>query len=225
MDIKGLPPLDEIQGIVFCAILQPIRDGPQIHVVDLAEFTMRHKGIDIIGGPREFKYLESKNVWHEFFDLEYFELKGDNLQFDLFTHRPLVFRSVGVHIMHEHAENAKDHPYVTHVDLHFSIDESNGRRTYSLGSSSAQDESVEEIENSVGLIEEIEVDEKSENSVCSIKEDEVDEESEIPECLPREDERNKIERIQPSKSRCDDDGDYNLESSCFSVSTPYLTLP
>jgi hypothetical protein len=66
-----------------------------------------------------------------------------------------------------------------------------------------------------------ESDEESENSVSSIKEDE---ESENLECLTK---RNKIERIQPSKSRCDDgsdDGDYNLESSCFSVRNPYLTL-
>jgi hypothetical protein len=213
MDIKGLPPLDEIQGIVFCALLEPSLEGPQIYVVDMAEFTMRHKGIDIIGRVlREFKYLESKNVWHEYFDREYFELKGDSLQFELFTHRPLVFRSVGVHIKHKHAENAKDHPDVTHVDFHFSIDESNRRRTYFLESSSAQDEPDEEIKNSVG----------------SIEENEVDEETEISECLTREDERNKIERFQPSKRRCDDDdynGDhYNLESSCFSVRTPYLTL-
>ena len=78
-------------------------------------------------------------------------------------------------------------------------------------SSSTEDESYEESENSVG----------------SIKEYELGEESEISECLTEEDERNKIERLQPSKSRCDendDDGDCNLESSCFLVMTPYLTL-
>ena len=63
--------MDEIQGIVFCALLQPIREGFHDHSIDVVQFTMRHKGIDIIDRLREFKYVESKNVWHDYFDLEY----------------------------------------------------------------------------------------------------------------------------------------------------------
>ncbi|XP_059429094.1 disease resistance protein RPV1-like [Corylus avellana] len=126
IDIKGLLPLDEIQGIVFCALLQPIREGFHDNSVDAVQFTMRHKGIDSIGRLREFKFVETKNVLHDYFDLEYFELKGDSLQVELSMISRMFVRSVGVHIIHKHAENAKDHPDVTHVDFRFSIDESNG---------------------------------------------------------------------------------------------------
>jgi hypothetical protein len=54
MDIKGLPHLDVIQGIAFCAVLEPICEGP-FNEVD----------------------VESKNVWYEYFIEESFELKRD----------------------------------------------------------------------------------------------------------------------------------------------------
>jgi hypothetical protein len=211
MNIKGLPHLDEIliQGIVFCAVLESDLDaGPHHDCVDFAKFTMRHKGIEI-DKMRDFTSMESKHVWYEYFVLESFELNGDSLQVRLSTDFmskkkgfcKLFIRSFGVHIIHKHEENANDHPDMTHVESCFSF-EGNGRYSEI---SSTQDESDEESENSVGSIKE-------------------DEESENLECLTK---RNKIERIQPSKSRCDDgsdDGDYNLESSCFSVRNPYLTL-
>jgi hypothetical protein len=92
MDIKGLPHLDEIQGIVFCAVLEPFREGPENNVPDLAQLRMRHKGTVDICRSRFFNYMKSKNVWHEYFVQESFELKGDSLQAELFIPSPLFVR-------------------------------------------------------------------------------------------------------------------------------------
>ena len=71
------------------------------------------------------------------------------MQVELSIISQMFVRSAGVHIIHERAENAEDHPHVTQVDFDFPVVESDERR----------DLSDEEIENSVGLFEEDEVDE------------------------------------------------------------------
>jgi len=48
IDINGLPPLDEIKGIVFCAVIGPIfgiSPGSISHAP--GDFTIRNKGIGI----------------------------------------------------------------------------------------------------------------------------------------------------------------------------------
>ncbi|XP_059430104.1 disease resistance-like protein DSC1 [Corylus avellana] len=151
MDIKGLPHLDEIQGIVFCAVLQPFSNRI---INEDARFTMRNRGRDI-HKLRDFIDMKSKNVWYEYFFQESFELKGDCLQVRLVTNPELTIRSFGVHIIHKHEENANDHPNMPLVES-FSFDEIN----HDWKISSIQDESDEECENSVGSLTKDESDEE-----------------------------------------------------------------
>ena len=105
--IEGLPHLDEIQGIVFCAVVEPTDHLCKPY----ADFSMRWCQIY---RSRSVSCLKSKNVWYEYFVRESFELKGDSLQANLYlgSDEELFIGSVGVHIIYKHAENAKDHPHV-----------------------------------------------------------------------------------------------------------------
>jgi hypothetical protein len=152
MDIKGLPHLDEIQGIVSCVVLESF--FPHFGT-SRANFTMRNRGRDICKS-RHFNHMKSKNVWYEYFFEESFKLKGDRLQVRLVSDSNLTLRSFGVHIIHKHEENANDHPDMSRVESCFSFDEIN----YDWKISSIEDESDEECENSVGSIPEDESDEE-----------------------------------------------------------------
>ena len=148
MDIKGLPHLDEIQGIVLCAVLESSSAKP-LDFVDFAKFTMRHKIIDI-HKQRNFNYMESKNVWYEYFVPESFELNGDSLQVKLVTNIGLFIISFGVHIIYKHKENANDHPGRTRVTSSCSLEATHRFREIP----SIEDESDEESEYFMGSIKE-----------------------------------------------------------------------
>jgi hypothetical protein len=113
--------LDEIKGIVFCAVIGPIfgiSPGWISHAP--CDFTIRNKGIGIDDRHRDFELLGSDHVWLEYFVLESSALKGDNLQVE-FSMVPysLFIQSCGVHVIHKYEENSKNHPGVIHADFNF----------------------------------------------------------------------------------------------------------
>jgi hypothetical protein len=182
--IEGLPHLDETQGIVFCAVLESTSEGPYNHIKrPWLEFKMNwHENYRL----RSVSCLKSKNVWYEYSVQGSFKLNSgrSNAEFFIESKWFLFVGSVGVHIIHKHAENAKDHPNVTHVEFHFPMKE--------FISWEVHPHTTNPI---VGLIKEDEVDEEGENLVCSIKEVVVDEESENSVDSIKEDECKTIERI------------------------------
>jgi hypothetical protein len=113
--------LDEIKGIVFCAVIGPIfgiSPGSISHAP--GDFTIRNKGIGIDDRHRDFELLGSDHVWLEYFILESSELKGDSLQVEFYmVPYSLFIQSCGVHVIHKYEENSKNHPGVIHVDFNF----------------------------------------------------------------------------------------------------------
>ncbi|XP_059429087.1 TMV resistance protein N-like [Corylus avellana] len=161
MDINGLPDLDEIKGIAFCAVFGPTLGfdlDENTYKFSLAisskgvEIETRERYIAVASSDRVWKVSRSNHVWLEYLVLEPVVLEEDNLQVRFSISSGLSIISCGVHLIHKHEENAKDHPSLTHVDFNFCLQ--------SFG-----DESDE-------------CDEESDNPECSAEEDDCDDEDE-----------------------------------------------
>ena len=73
-----------------------------------------------IGTRRRCLTLQGSNhVWLEYLVLEPFVLEEDNLQVWVLTGSNLFIKSCGVHMIHKHEENAKDHPSMIQVGFNF----------------------------------------------------------------------------------------------------------
>ncbi|XP_059429109.1 disease resistance protein RPV1-like [Corylus avellana] len=173
--ITGLPFLDEIKKIAFCVVFGPLElSGPKYGSCNL-RWTIYSKGIEsklITKRDEHVRAQGSNHVWLEYLVLDPFVLEEDKLLFrfniicypkrkvkgiDIRTQ--FLVKSCGVHLIHEHGENAKDHPSLTHVDFYFCFESSDDK----------SDESS---------TEEDECDEESDIPECSAEDDDCDDEDE-----------------------------------------------
>ncbi|KAF5469473.1 hypothetical protein F2P56_013544 [Juglans regia] len=122
MDINGLLYMDEVVGIVLCAIIGPNiligRERPLHSIgVKINDNEVQERVVDLMG---------SDHVWLEYVVLESFKPKEDNMQVKFYRYLDelVFFKSCGVHLVHKHEENVKDHdPALLHenVDVHLDV--------------------------------------------------------------------------------------------------------
>ncbi|KAG6676439.1 hypothetical protein I3842_15G151400 [Carya illinoinensis] len=122
VDINGLRYMDEVVGIALCAIIGPnllIGQEKPLHLigVKINDNEVQERWVDLMG---------SDHVWLEYVIFESFKPKEDNMQvkFYSYLHEPVFFKSCGVHLVHKHEENVKDHdPALLHenVDVHLDV--------------------------------------------------------------------------------------------------------
>ena len=112
--------MDEIKGIIFCAVIGPILGISSDSNHAPGDFRISNKGIRIDERHRAFHLPGSDHVWLEYFVPESSQLKGDSLHVE-FSMVPysLFIQSCGVHVIHKHEENAKDHPSMIQVEFNF----------------------------------------------------------------------------------------------------------
>jgi hypothetical protein len=115
--------LDEIKGIIFCAVIGPIIGMSSNLSHAPGDFIISNKGIGIDDRHRDFHLLGSDHVWLEYFVPESPQLKVDStLQVEFYIDPYSLFiHSCGVHVIHKHEENAKDRPSMIQVDFNFSF--------------------------------------------------------------------------------------------------------
>jgi hypothetical protein len=126
--------LDEIIGIVFCAVMGTIAIFPEDPIA-YVDVNIIAGGVPTrnIGG-RVLNFMGSDHVWLQYSVLESSELEGDNLRVKFYSrYDSVLFKSCGVHLIHKHEE--------LHEDVNGHLDIPNN----------------EEIENSVDFIDGVQV--------------------------------------------------------------------
>ncbi|KAB1201389.1 hypothetical protein CJ030_MR0G003779 [Morella rubra] len=79
-------------------------------------------------GPRYYigispELMSSDHVWLEYFVVESFKLKEDSLRVKFNSNSNSLFlKSCGVHLVHKHEQNVKDHPEVLREDVDVHLD-------------------------------------------------------------------------------------------------------